>query len=82
MNFLFRVIHMQGVTAMATCQAMVGVLRLKSSSKVQMKLIRNTLRLNRQNPKNPVVRDTNSLQLFLFMIQLFIYNKRYKLTKC
>ena len=59
---------------MATCQAMVGVLRLKSSSKVQMKLIRNTLRLNRQNPKNPVVRDTNSLQLFNFMIQLLTTN--------
>ena len=62
MNFLFLVIQMVGVTAMASCQAMVGVSRLNSSSKVPMKLIRNTIMLKTQNPINPVVRETNSCE--------------------
>ena len=59
--FLFLVIQMPGVTAIASCQAMLGPrLMSKSSSKVPMKLIRNTIMLNRQNPINPVVTETNS----------------------
>ena len=62
MNFLFLVIQMVGVTAMASCQAMLGFMMSKSSSKVVMKLIRNTIMLKTQNPINPVVRETNSCE--------------------
>ena len=59
--FLFLVIQMVGVAAMASCQARLGpMVMLKSSSKVPRKLIRNTIMLKRQNPINPVETETNS----------------------
>ena len=51
---------MQGITAIASCQAKLGMLRLKSSRRVPIKLIRNTIMLKRQNPIKPVVTETNS----------------------
>ena len=62
MNFLFLVIQMMGVTTMASCQEMIGMFKSKSSSKVLMKLIRNTIMLKTQNAIKPVVRETNSFE--------------------
>ena len=62
MIFLFLDIQKLEVTAMARCQEMIGMFKSKSSSKVPMKLIRNTIMLKTQNPIKPVLRETNSFE--------------------
>ena len=56
---LFLTIQMVGVAAMATSQVMFALFPMADSSRVPMKLNRNTAELKRQNVRNPVVRDTN-----------------------
>ena len=63
---LFLTIQMVGVTAnarsqemLATSQEMFPFFSGTESSRVPMKLSRNTAELKRQNVRNPVVRDTN-----------------------
>ena len=80
MNFLFLVIQMMGVTTMASCQEMLGICKSKSSIKVPMKLIRNTIKLKTQNPIKPVVRETNSFEKVWDSVFKVTFNLKF--TKC
>ena len=57
--FLFLAIQRVGVTAMATSQDMLMVTVGTVSSRVPMKLNRNTLILKRQKVRNPVESETS-----------------------
>ena len=57
--FLFLAIQRVGVTAMATSQDMLMLTVGTVSSRVPMKLSRNTLILKRQKVRNPVESETS-----------------------
>ena len=57
--FLFLAIQMVGVAAMATSQDMLMLTVGTVSSRVPMKLNRNTLILKRQKVRNPVESETS-----------------------
>ena len=57
--FLFLAIQRVGVTAMATSQDMLMLTVGTVSSRVPMKLNRNTLILKRQKVRNPVESETS-----------------------
>ena len=58
--FLFLTIQMVGVKAMAASQDMFALWEGPAeSSRVPMKLTRNTVTLKRQKVRNPVERETN-----------------------
>ena len=57
--FLFLTIQIVGVTAMAASQDMFALWEGTESSRVPIKLNRNTVMLKRQKVRNPVERETN-----------------------
>ena len=57
--FLFLTIQMVGVTAMAASQDMFALWEGTESSKVPIKLNRNTVTLKKQKVRNPVERETS-----------------------
>ena len=81
---LFLTIQMVGVTAkarsqemFATCQEMFPFFSGTESSRVPMKLSRNTAELKRQNVRNPVVRDTNFCK-YNFLLNIKIHKKSHE----
>ena len=69
---LFLRIQMVGVAAMATSQEMFAFFSMAESSRVPMKLKRNTAELKRQNVRNPVVRDTNFCKDYYLIRSYFL----------
>ena len=72
---LFLTIQIVGVAAMATSQEMFALFSMMRSSRVPMKLSRNTAELKRQNVRNPVVRDTNFCKYY-FLLDIKIHKKQ------
>ena len=66
--FLFLAIQMVGVIAMASSQDMFTLTVGTESSRVPMKLNRNTVTLKRQKVRNPVERETNFWKIVLLKL--------------
>ena len=57
---MFLLIQTMGVIAIATSMARLGLVKVKTSSRVVMKLMISTSKLNRQRVMKPVLREMNS----------------------
>ena len=83
--FLFLAIQMVGVIAMASSQDMFMLTVGTESSRVPMKLSRNTVTLKRQKVRNPVERETNFCNTFfkkLFFNEFVLTNHMMIESRC